>query len=79
MSAIAQKSGIRIQALFIDEGFGSLDEESIGDAMSILNSIQKANGLVGIISHVRILQDQIPCKIRVEADEKGSRIIPSLG
>ena len=79
MSAIAQKSGIRIQALFIDEGFGSLDEESIGDAMSILNSIQKANGLVGIISHVRLLQDQIPCKIRVEADEKGSRIIPSLG
>ena len=79
MSAIAQKSDIRIQALFIDEGFGSLDEESIGDAMSILNSIQKANGLVGIISHVAILQDQIPCKLRVEADGKGSHIIPSLG
>lgn len=51
MSTIAQKSGIRIEALFIDEGFGSLDEDSITDAMQILGSIQQANGLVGIISH----------------------------
>ena len=41
-----------IEALFIDEGFGSLDEDSVNDAMNILNSTQEANGLVGIISHV---------------------------
>lgn len=79
MSTIAQKSGIRIEALFIDEGFGSLDEDSITDAMQILGSIQQANGLVGIISHVQLLQERIPTKLRVEETEKGSRIIQTIG
>ena len=79
MSTIAQKSGIRIEALFIDEGFGSLDEDSITDAMQILGSIQQANGLVGIISHVQLLQERIPTKLRVEEMEKGSHIIQTIG
>ena len=79
MSTVAQKSGIRIEALFIDEGFGSLDEDSIEDAMNILNSIREANGLVGIISHVRLLEDQIPSKIRVREDEEGSHLSLSVG
>lgn len=79
MSTIAQKSGIRIEALFIDEGFGSLDEDSITDAMQILDSIQQANGLVGIISHVQLLQERIPTKLRVEETEKGSHIIQTIG
>ena len=79
MSTIAQKSGIKIEALFIDEGFGSLDEDSIGDAMSILGSIQEANGLVGIISHVQILQDRIPTKLIVEQKGNGSHITQSIG
>ena len=79
MSTIAQKSGIRIEALFIDEGFGSLDEDSITDAMQILGSIQQANGLVGIISHVELLQERIPTKLRVEETEKGSHIIQTIG
>ncbi|MBR3306212.1 MAG: SMC family ATPase [Lachnospiraceae bacterium] len=79
MSTVAQKSGIKIEALFIDEGFGSLDDESIGDAMSVLNSIQEANGLVGIISHVQILQDQIASKLRVEQDAHGSHIVQTVG
>ena len=79
MSTVAQKSGIKIEALFIDEGFGSLDDESIGDAMSVLGSIREANGLVGIISHVQILQDQIPSKLRVEEDKRGSHIVQTIG
>lgn len=79
MSTIAQKSGIRIEALFIDEGFGSLDEDSITDAMQILGSIQQANGLVGIISHVQLLQERIPTKLCVEETEKGSHIIQTIG
>lgn len=79
MSTIAQKSGIRIEALFIDEGFGSLDEDSINDAMDVLNSIQKSNGIVGIISHVKLLQEQIPTKLCVEANEKGSYITSTIG
>lgn len=79
MSTVAQKSGIKIEALFIDEGFGSLDEESIDDAMNVLNSIQEANGLVGIISHVQLLQDRIPTKLRVEEIDKGSHIVQTIG
>lgn len=79
MSNVASKSGIKIEALFIDEGFGSLDEDSICDAMDILNSIQKANGIVGIISHVGILQDRIGAKLIIEEDETGSHIIESIG
>lgn len=79
MSTVAQKSGIKIEALFIDEGFGSLDDNSIEDAMNVLNSIQEANGLVGIISHVQILQDQIPNKLRVEEDVNGSHIVQTIG
>ena len=79
MSTVAQKSGIRIEALFIDEGFGSLDDESINDAMSVLNSIQEANGLVGIISHVQILQDQIPSKLRIVEKDGGSHIVQTIG
>lgn len=79
MSTIAQKSGIKIEALFIDEGFGSLDEDSISDAMNILSSIQQANGLVGIISHVQLLQDRIPTKLQVQEVEGGSHIIQTIG
>lgn len=79
MSTIAQKSGIRIEALFIDEGFGSLDEDSISDAMNILGSIRQANGLVGIISHVQLLQDRIPTKLQVQEVENGSHIVQTVG
>jgi len=79
MSTVAQKSGIKIEALFIDEGFGSLDENSIVDAMNILNNIQEANGLVGIISHVQILQDRIPTKLIVSKSEGKSHIKQSIG
>lgn len=79
MSTVAQKSGIKIEALFIDEGFGSLDEDSIGDAMEILNSIQKANGLVGIISHVKILQDHIGSKLQIVENGQGSHIMQTIG
>ena len=79
MSTIAQKSGIKIEALFIDEGFGSLDENSIVDAMSVLETVQEANGLVGIISHVQLLQDRIPTKLKVNKNEGKSHIVMSVG
>ncbi|MBP5273916.1 MAG: hypothetical protein ILO36_03150, partial [Abditibacteriota bacterium] len=79
MSSVAQKSGIRIEALFIDEGFGTLDDDSVEDAMDILNSVQKANGLVGIISHVELLMKNIPCKLKVKKTDKGSAIEKTIG
>ena len=79
LSTIAQKSGMEIEALFIDEGFGSLDENSIVDAMNILNNIQEANGLVGIISHVQILQERISTKLIVSKEAGRSSIRKSIG
>ncbi len=79
MSTIAQKSGIRIEAMFIDEGFGSLDQNSIEDALGILATVRKSNSLVGIISHVQILQDNIPVKLHVVKAPEGSRIVQSIG
>ncbi len=75
LSTVARRSGIHLDAMFIDEGFGSLDQNSIEDAMDILMGIQKANGTVGIISHVQLLKDNIPTKLEIVKTKEGSRII----
>lgn len=66
--------GIQMDALFIDEGFGTLDKKSIENAMDILLSLSNANKLVGIISHREELKDNIPQKIMVEKTRNGSSI-----
>lgn len=63
-----------MDALFIDEGFGTLDKKSIENAMDILLSLSNANKLVGIISHREELKDNIPQKIMVEKTRNGSSI-----
>lgn len=68
----AQGKGMKLGAMFIDEGFGSLDENSIYDALEVLQGIQKASGLVGIISHVELLRQVIPSKIEVKKSSEGS-------
>jgi len=65
---------VHIETMFIDEGFGSLDDESREQAIMILNELAGNNRLVGIISHVTELKEQIDCKLIVEKSEKGSRI-----
>ena len=68
----AQGTGVRLEAMFIDEGFGSLDRESINDALEILHGIRRSSGLVGIISHVEQLSETIPAKIRITKSANGS-------
>lgn len=79
VSTVARKSGIRIEAMFIDEGFGSLDNNSIGDALGILAGIQRSKGMVGIISHVQLLQDHIPAKLQIRKSRDGSEIVSNIG
>ncbi len=74
MSTIAQKTGVQIEALFIDEGFGTLDDSSIHDAMDILESVRKSSGLIGIISHVQLLESCIPTHLEVIKTSAGSII-----
>jgi exonuclease SbcC len=71
----AQGNGLRLEAMFIDEGFGSLDREAVGDALDVLQGIRKSTGIVGIISHVEALSESIPTKIEIQKGENGSRCI----
>ena len=67
--------GIPIEALFIDEGFGSLDEESLEMALEALSMIETEGRLIGIISHVQELKERISRKLLVKAQGTGqSRI-----
>lgn len=66
--------GIQMDALFVDEGFGTLDRKSIENAMDILVNLSGANKLVGIISHREELMENIPQQIRVAKTKNGSKI-----
>ncbi len=71
----AQGTGVRLEAMFIDEGFGSLDDASIDDALEVLQGIQRSHGLVGIISHVQRLAETIPTKLEITSGSGGSRCV----
>ena len=58
--------GIRMEAMFVDEGFGTLDEEALDKAVRALASLSEGNKLVGIISHVAELKERIDKKILVK-------------
>ncbi len=64
--------GIQLDTIFIDEGFGSLDPESLENAIDTLANIQKAGRLVGIISHVQELKERIDVKIEISPSKQGS-------
>ena len=63
--------GVRLDTMFVDEGFGSLDEESLNQAMNALMGLTEGNRLVGIISHVAELKQRIDKQIIVTKDKSG--------
>ena len=63
--------GIKLDTMFVDEGFGSLDEESLSAAMNALSSLAEGNRLVGIISHVGELKQRIDKQIIVTKNKSG--------
>lgn len=75
MSDVVQalSGGVRVEALFIDEGFGSLDSESLEQASLTLQSLVERDRLIGIISHVPELAEKITDKIRIYKTNAGSR------
>ncbi len=64
--------GVQLDTMFIDEGFGTLDPESLDSAMDCLMDIQKSGRLVGIISHVPDLKEKIKTQLEVYAGTTGS-------
>lgn len=65
--------GIRLDTMFIDEGFGSLDAETLDRAILTLENLKEGGRLVGIISHVDSLRERIPTRLEVTAETHGSR------
>lgn len=71
--------GVQMDALFVDEGFGTLDRKSIDSAMEILVNLTGCNKLVGIISHREELIENIPQQIKVRKTKDGSQITVVCG
>ena len=76
LSDVIQRAagGVEIDAMFIDEGFGSLDEEALDQAMNILARLTDGQRLVGIISHVAELRSRLDKKIIVTRGRAGSSL-----
>ena len=67
--------GIRLDTMFVDEGFGSLDGESLDQAMRALQNLTEGNRLVGIISHVNELKERIDKQIVVTKEKSGGSTV----
>jgi len=64
--------GLRIESLFIDEGFGALDTSSLGQAIAVLEHLHATGRRVGVISHVEEVKERIPVKIEVTPVSRGT-------
>jgi DNA repair protein SbcC/Rad50 len=75
----AHAGGIRLETIFVDEGFGSLDPETLDLAMKALIDLQKNGRLVGIISHIGELRERIDARLEVTKSRDGSAATFSIG
>ncbi|MBB6625762.1 SMC family ATPase [Nocardioides sp. KIGAM211] len=77
---ITQESGdgdrgdSRLDTLFVDEGFGSLDADTLDDVMDTLDSLRDGGRIVGVVSHVAEMRDRIPTQLRVSKARTGSTL-----
>ncbi len=69
---LRRSGGRRLDALFVDEGFGTLDEATLDVAIRALEALQRSGRLVGVISHVAELRRRIPARIEVLPTERGA-------
>ena len=68
-----EAGGTDLETLFVDEGFGSLDSETLEDVMDTLDTLRDGGRVVGVVSHVPELQTRIPTQLRVHRGRTGSR------
>jgi|LGOV01.1.fsa_nt_gb exonuclease SbcC len=73
-SAQLKSSGLELNNLFIDEGFGTLDPESLDQTVEVLMELKNDGKLVGIISHVDLLKENIDTQIQIDTSNKGSSL-----
>ncbi|HET8615960.1 MAG TPA: SMC family ATPase [Actinomycetales bacterium] len=71
----AEAGGTSIETLFVDEGFGTLDDETLDEVMTVLDGLRDGGRTVGVVSHVAELRQRIPSRIEVEKRRDGSRLV----
>ncbi|MGW2184549.1 AAA family ATPase [Streptomyces sp. NPDC001719] len=69
-----EAGGIRLDTLFIDEGFGSLDEQTLDEVLDVLDSLRERDRTVGIVSHVTDLRQRVPAQLQVVKGRSGSAV-----
>ena len=75
----AESAGTRMEALFVDEGFGTLDEETLDEVMNVLDSLRASGRILGIVSHVSELRQRIPAQVHVRKSRNGSHVRVTAG
>jgi exonuclease SbcC len=70
----AETGGSRLETLFIDEGFGSLDEATLDEVLDVLDALREGGRAVGIVSHVAELRQRIPARLHVVKARDGSHV-----
>jgi exonuclease SbcC len=78
LSGMASRN-VRVDSLFLDEGFGTLDEDALETALETLSGLQQDGKLIGIISHVPALKERIGTQIQVEAGSAGRSALSGPG
>ena len=72
-----EAGGADLDTLFVDEGFGSLDADTLDDVMDTLDSLRDGGRVVGVVSHVAEMRDRIPTQLLVSKDRRGSTLAVS--
>jgi len=70
----AESGGVQIDTLFVDEGFGTLDPQSLDAVMTVLDELRRGGRTVGVISHVEELRTRITSRLEVVSGREGSRL-----
>jgi exonuclease SbcC len=70
----AEAAGTPMEALFVDEGFGTLDEDTLEEVMTVLDGLREGGRMVGIVSHVSELRQRIPAQVHVRKGRHGSHV-----
>ena len=75
----AEAAGTPMEALFVDEGFGTLDEDTLEEVMNVLDGLREGGRIVGIVSHVTELRQRIPAQVHVRKGHHGSHVSVTAG
>ena len=69
-----KSGGMQMHRLFVDEGFGSLDMDTLDEVMDVLDDLRSGGRVVGVVSHVETMRERIPAQVRVVKGRSGSTV-----